>query len=167
MKITTKGRYTVTAMLDLAIHQDQGPIALADISERQGISLSYLEQLFARLRRHALVKSARGPGGGYRLGRAADSISVAQIIRAVDESMDATKCGGRKNCQGNQRCLSHHLWEDLSHQVFEFLDRITLADVIRRRPAQQVAERQDAQVVTFKAPQPKEFAQDQHNTGEL
>ena len=161
MKITTKGRYAATAMLDLALHQEEGPVALADISERQGISLYYLEQLFARLRRNDLVKSARGPGGGYRLGRTADSISVAQIIRAVDESMDATKCRGRKNCQDNHPCLSHHLWEDLSAQVYEFLNGITLADVIRRRPAREVSARQDAQVVNFKAPQPKEFAREQ------
>jgi Rrf2 family iron-sulfur cluster assembly transcriptional regulator len=137
MKITTKGRYAVTAMLDLAVNRDQGPITLADISSRQGISLSYLEQLFARLRRNALVKSARGPGGGYQLGRSADSISVGQIIQAVNESVEVTQCKGRKDCQDQQLCISHHLWEDLSAQVYEFLNGITLADVIQRHAARQ------------------------------
>src|SRR5699024_7392888 len=105
MRLTTKGRYAVTAMLDLALHYQQGPIALADISRRQGISLSYLEQLFARLRKKGLVDSTRGPGGGYRLSREAREISMIDVISAVDESVDATRCRGLKNCQGNQRCL--------------------------------------------------------------
>ena len=114
MRLTTKGRYAVTAMLDLALHDERGPVTLADIAERQGISLSYLEQLFAQLRRRGLVKSTRGPGGGYRLGQENKHIAVADVITAVDESVDATRCGGRENCQGEERCLTHDLWQDLS-----------------------------------------------------
>ena len=110
MKLTTRGRYAVTAMLDLALHHDQGPVSLAAIAERQGISQSYLEQLFARLRRNGLVDGTRGPGGGYRLGRSENSISVADVIDAVNETVDATRCGGRRNCQGEHRCLTHDLW---------------------------------------------------------
>ena len=121
MRLTTKGRYAVTAMLDLALHANQGPVSLADISARQEISLSYLEQLFAKLRRNDLVKSVRGPGGGYRLGAEAAEIVVAQIIDAVNESIDATSCGGEGNCQDGQICLTHHLWCDLSKQIHDFL----------------------------------------------
>ena len=123
MRLTTRGRYAVTAMLDLAVHHEHGPIALADIAGRQGISLAYLEQLFARLRKHGLVQSARGPGGGYRLGRVAEAISIAEVIRSVDEGLDATRCKGLKNCQGRERCLTHDLWEDLSRRIEEFLSR--------------------------------------------
>jgi Rrf2 family iron-sulfur cluster assembly transcriptional regulator len=134
MRLTTKGRYAVTAMLDLAIHNGQGPITLADISQRQGISLSYLEQLFSRLRKKGLVDSARGPGGGYRLSRGADAIAIAEVIAAVDETVDATRCHGMKNCQEeDQTCLTHQLWFDLSNQIREFLNSITLAQVIDRR----------------------------------
>jgi Rrf2 family iron-sulfur cluster assembly transcriptional regulator len=134
MRLTTKGRYAVTAMLDLAIHCNQGPITLADISQRQGISLSYLEQLFSRLRKKGLVDSARGPGGGYRLSRGADAIAIADVIAAVDETVDATRCHGMKNCQEeDQTCLTHQLWFDLSSQIREFLSNITLAQVIDRR----------------------------------
>jgi Rrf2 family iron-sulfur cluster assembly transcriptional regulator len=153
MKITTKGRYAVTAMLDLAVNRDQGHISLADISGRQGISLSYLEQLFARLRRNTLVKSARGPGGGYQLGRSADSISVGQIIQAVNENVDVTHCKGRKDCHDQELCISHHLWEDLSAQVFEFLNGITLADVIQRHAAKQNPSKQGEYAVDLKMPQ--------------
>lgn len=149
MRLTTKGRYAVTAMLDLALHLDQGPITLADISKRQGISLAYLEQLFSRLRKNGLVLSARGPGGGYSLGREPGAISVAEVIRAVDESVDATRCGGRKNCQGDNRCLTHDLWEDLSEQISKFLSGISLADLVQRRTIRQVSERQD--VIMFRA----------------
>ncbi len=138
MRLTTKGRYAVTAMLDLAINADSAPIALADIAQRQGISLSYLEQLFARLRRHALVDSVRGPGGGYRLSRTAADICVAEVIVAVDEPMDTTKCGGAHNCQNNHRCLTHDLWQDLSDRIYEYLDTISLQDLVdrrRRKPA--------------------------------
>ena len=147
MRLTTKGRYAVTAMLDLALHHAQGPINLADISHRQGISLSYLEQLFARLRRQGLVASARGPGGGYLLGREAEQISVAQVINAVDESVDATRCGGQENCQGQERCLTHDLWDELSHQITRFLDGISLGDLIQRSTVRQVSQRQEGAVV--------------------
>ena len=143
MRLTTKGRYAVTAMLDLALHQDAGPINLADISQRQGISLSYLEQLFARLRRQGLVASARGPGGGYSLGRIAEQISVADVISAVDESVDATRCGGQQNCQGHDRCLTHDLWEELSLNITRFLAGLSLADLVQRRSVRQVSQRQD------------------------
>lgn len=143
MKLTTKGRYAVTAMLDLALHSEKGPVSLADISFRQGISLSYLEQLFARLRRFNLVKSVRGPGGGYRLvGRTLD-ISVAQVVDAVSESIDATRCDGKGDCQDGQVCLTHYLWQDLSAQIHLFLSGITLADLVSRRDIQAVGSRQD------------------------
>ena len=133
MKLTTRGRYAVTAMLDLAINGSSRPVALADISGRQEISLSYLEQLFAKLRRGKLVISARGPGGGYRLARSRTEIFVAQIIDAVDESVDATSCQGKGNCHHGETCLTHHLWEDLSGQIHEFLSRISLGDLMDKR----------------------------------
>ena len=114
MKLTAKGRYAVTAMLDIAVHDDEGPVSLADISGRQEISLAYLEQLFAKLRRADLVTSVRGPGGGYRLARAGDAISIADIVESVDESVDATRCRGRADCQGGATCLTHELWSDLT-----------------------------------------------------
>ncbi len=143
MRLTTKGRYAVTAVLDLAIHHDQGPVTLADIARRQGISLSYLEQLFAQLRKRGLVQSSRGPGGGYRLGRPATDIAVVDVICAVDESVDATRCGGMENCQGDARCLTHDLWHDLSKQIHDFLGGIDLAQLVERRRVREVAERQD------------------------
>ena len=143
MRLTTKGRYAVTAMLDLAIHHGSGPITLADIAQRQGISLSYLEQLFSRLRKRSLVSSVRGPGGGYTLGREADSIFVAQVIAAVDENVDTTRCGGAHNCQDNQQCLTHDLWQDLSTRIFDYLNKISLQDLMNRRGVQEVAERQE------------------------
>lgn len=143
MRLTTKGRYAVTAMLDLALHKERGPNTLADISRRQGISLAYLEQLFSRLRKSGLVESARGPGGGYTLGHDSADISIADVIRAVDESVDATKCGGQKNCQGELRCLTHDLWEDLSEQISTYLDGISLEDLVQKQAVRQVSERQD------------------------
>ena len=143
MKLTTKGRYAVTAMLDLALHQGQGPITLSDIAQRQGISLSYLEQLFARLRKESLVSSVRGPGGGYSLARNPSEIFVAQVITAVDENVDTTRCGGAHNCQNNQRCLTHDLWRDLSARIHDYLNRISLEELMSRRGVQEVAERQD------------------------
>lgn len=143
MRLTTKGRYAVTAMLDLALHKDRGTNTLADISRRQDISLAYLEQLFSRLRKCGLVESARGPGGGYTLGRETTEISVADVIRAVDESVDATRCGGQKNCQGELRCLTHDLWEDLSEQISSYLDGIRLDDLVQKQAVKQVAARQD------------------------
>ncbi len=132
MRLSTKGRYAVTAMLDLAIHSGDGPVTLADISVNQGISLSYLEQLFASLRGKKLVRGVRGPGGGYYLGRPADEISIADIICAVDEWVEFTRCKGREDCHGGQRCLTHSLWNDLSEQIFQFLSDITLADLVER-----------------------------------
>ncbi|BDM63923.1 Fe-S cluster assembly transcriptional regulator IscR [Shewanella sp. NFH-SH190041] len=143
MKLTSKGRYAVTAMLDVAIHSASGPVPLADISERQGISLSYLEQLFAKLRKQGLVASVRGPGGGYRLGLAADSISVGMVVSAVDESVDATRCQGKGNCQGGNRCLTHSLWGDLSKQISEFLNGISLAGLMQKRDVQFISVKQD------------------------
>ncbi len=141
MRLTTKGRYAVTAMLDLALHEGEGPVPLASISRRQGISLSYLEQLFTRLRQHGLVRSARGPGGGYSLARPAERISVAEVMAAVDERVDATRCGGRGDCDGGLPCLTHELWWELSEEIRRFLDGISLADLTReapRRPARVV-----------------------------
>ena len=148
MRLTTKGRYAVTAMLDLAIHFEDGPITLADISRRQGISLSYLEQLFSRLRKQELVVSARGPGGGYRLSREASEIAVADVITAIDEKVDATRCGGLANCQDDQPCLTHELWTDLSQRIYDFLSGITLADLVNRREVQEVVERQLVSEIT-------------------
>lgn len=145
MRLTTKGRYAVTAMLDLALHSESGPVSLADISERQGISLSYLEQLFSKLRRESLVVSVRGPGGGYRLAQSSASVSVAAVVDAVSESLDATKCQGAGDCQDGQICITHHLWQDLSGQIHEFLSGISLADLVSRRDIQAVCRRQDTQ----------------------
>ncbi|HKI74893.1 MAG TPA: Fe-S cluster assembly transcriptional regulator IscR [Pseudomonadales bacterium] len=146
MRLTAKGRYAVTAMLDLAVHRDDGPISLADISERQGISLSYLEQLFAKLRRNGLVKSVRGPGGGYQLSRDDSEIYVAEIIDSVDENVDATRCRGKADCQNGETCLTHELWSDLSEQIHQFLSEIDLASIISKREVQQVAERQGTKI---------------------
>lgn len=151
MRLTTRGRYAVTAMADLAIHHDSGPIALADIAARQSISLAYLEQLFARLRRQGLVESARGPGGGYRLGSPVDQISVADVIKAVDEAVDATRCGGQKNCQGTERCLTHDLWEGLSVQIETFLSGISLADLVQQPNVKLVSRRQDIKLIDTQA----------------
>lgn len=143
MRLTTKGRYAVTAMLDLAIHGQSKPVSLNDISGRQGISLSYLEQLFAKLRRCDLVSSVRGPGGGYRLARTGAEISIAQVVDAVNESMDATRCQGKGDCQDGDQCLTHHLWQDLSSQIHAFLSDISIADLVDKKEIQDVAHRQD------------------------
>ena len=143
MKLTTKGRYAVTAMLDLALHGAEGPVSLADISSRQEISLSYLEQLFSRLRRHHLVVSVRGPGGGYRLSRTADNIFIAEVVDAVSESLDTTRCGNKGDCQQGEKCLTHHLWSDLSDRIHQFLSEISLGDLMRKHEIQYVADRQD------------------------
>jgi Rrf2 family iron-sulfur cluster assembly transcriptional regulator len=142
MRLTTKGRYAVTAMLDLALNAKDRPITLADISQRQGISLSYLEQLFSRLRKQDLVSSARGPGGGYRLSRIADEISVAQVIEAVDEKVTVTRCGGKGDCQNGEACLTHKLWCSLSDQIHGFLTGISLGDLVQEDHVKMVAERQ-------------------------
>ena len=144
MRLTTKGRYAVTAMLDLALHGEGRPVSLADISGRQNISLSYLEQLFAKLRRNELVSSVRGPGGGYRLSRGGHEIFVAQIIDAVNEAVDATGCRGTSDCQQGEVCLTHHLWCDLSDQIHGFLSQISLSNLVDRREVQHISARQDA-----------------------
>lgn len=140
MRLTTKGRYAVTAMLDLALNQGQGSISLADIAQRQDISLSYLEQLFSRLRKHALVSSVRGPGGGYKLGLDAHDINIAQVVEAVDESLDTTACGGTGKCHGDEPCLTHALWYDLSNSIHDHLSGISLQDVIDGRSGGKSAE---------------------------
>lgn len=143
MRLTTKGRYAVTAMLDLALHATKGPVSLADISERQGISISYLEQLFAKLRRKGLVSSVRGPGGGYRLSREGGEIFVAEVIDAVDESVDATRCQGLGDCQNGETCLTHDLWQQLSAEIHRFLGDISIQSLVERAEIQKVAVRQD------------------------
>ncbi len=153
MRLSTKGRYAVTAMLDLAINGVEGPVTLADISENQGISLSYLEQLFAALRNKGLVRGVRGPGGGYYLGRDSDEISIADIICAVDEWVEFTRCRGKADCHDGQRCLTHSLWDDLSQQIFVFLTDISLAELVRRGEVREAirlqnkAESKDSRVV--------------------
>ncbi|GAB4509901.1 MAG: Fe-S cluster assembly transcriptional regulator IscR [Sulfuricaulis sp.] len=146
MKLTTKGRYAVTAMLDLALRYDKGAVTLADIAKRQGISLSYLEQLFAKLRRSGLVDSVRGPGGGYTLAMEPSKISVAEIVVAINENIDATRCGGEKNCHGDETCLTHQLWEDLSIRIHEFLNGISLGDLVNKPHVQEVASRQEGRM---------------------
>lgn len=148
MRLTTKGRYAVTAMLDLAFHSGDGPIALADISARQDISLAYLEQIFAQLRRNALVSSVRGPGGGYLLSRDCGTIFIVEVINAVNESFDATRCKGSCGCQQGMTCLTHHLWTDLNRQIHTFLEGISLADLMSRHDVINIACRQDQQLLT-------------------
>jgi Rrf2 family iron-sulfur cluster assembly transcriptional regulator len=131
-------------MLDLALHYDRGPVSLAEIAERQGISQSYLEQLFARLRKNGLVDGMRGPGGGYKLGRPSAQISVADVIDAVNESVDATRCGGRRNCRGERRCLTHDLWEDLSTRIRTFLSEVSLEQLVRQKGVQTLHRLQDS-----------------------
>lgn len=143
MRLTTKGRYAVTAMLDLAYHSEKKPVTLTDIAKRQNISLSYLEQLFARLRRAGMVEGVRGPGGGYQLSKEPLHINVAEIIAAVDEHIDSTRCGGQANCHNNQPCLTHDLWMGLSEQIRDYLSSITLDDVLQRKSVRIIAERQD------------------------
>jgi Rrf2 family iron-sulfur cluster assembly transcriptional regulator len=130
-------------MLDLSLHYGEGPITLADIAQRQGISLSYLEQLFSRLRKKSLVASVRGPGGGYSLGKGANEIYVGEVISAVDENIDTTRCNGGHNCQNNERCLTHDLWSDLSNQIYGYLNKISLQDLMDRQTVREVADRQD------------------------
>lgn len=135
MRLTTKGRFAVTAMIDVALNNGKGPVTLAGVSERQKISLSYLEQLFGKLRRHGLVDSVRGPGGGYNLARNPTSLSVAEIILAVDEPIDATQCGGRENCHDDGRCMTHELWAGLNTHIFSFLRGVTLEQLVREQRA--------------------------------
>ena len=149
MRLTTKGRYAVTAMLDLALHKNQGPVSLADISQRQEISLSYLEQLFSKLRRSLLVSSVRGPGGGYELKRGSEAIFIAEIVDAVNESIDSTKCKGAGDCQGGETCLTHYLWEDLSKQIHAFLEGISLADLVAKSEVKRISDKQDRKHLIF------------------
>jgi Rrf2 family transcriptional regulator, iron-sulfur cluster assembly transcription factor len=137
MRLTTKGRFAVTAMIDIALRDRHGPVTLAAISQRQKISLSYLEQLFGKLRRHELVDSTRGPGGGYTLARAPHDVSVADIIFAVDEPLDATQCGGKENCADDQRCMTHDLWADLNRNMIDFLDSVSLRDLVEKQRARE------------------------------
>jgi len=150
MRLTTKGRFAVTAMIDLAMNNHGGPVTLADISERQKISLSYLEQLFGKLRRNGLVSSVRGPGGGYNLAKKQDEVSVADIILAVDEPIDATQCGGKENCRDEQKCLTHDLWADLNNHIFEYLRRVTLAELVEKNRDRE----QDVAVVELRDSRP-------------
>ncbi|MAB86634.1 MAG: Fe-S cluster assembly transcriptional regulator IscR [Rhodobacteraceae bacterium] len=144
MRLTTKGRYAVTAMLDLALQEGKRPVTLQDIAMNQEISLSYLEQLFAKLRAAGLVKGMRGPGGGYRLAQKMGDISIASVIAAVDEKADMTRCGGEANCLDGEKCLTHELWMELSDKIYEFLNGITLGELVRRPEVIEVAERQEA-----------------------
>lgn len=146
MRLTTKGRYAVTAVLDLAFHQKDGPVSLAAISERQHISLSYLEQLFAKLRRNDVVSSTRGPGGGYQLKRGVDEISVSDVILAVDEDCQMAKCDDIDSCNGEYQCLTHDLWQELSDEIRGFLDGITLAEVMANDNVREVSMRQDSKI---------------------
>ena len=139
MRLTTKGRFAVTAMVDLAMRQTRGPVTLAAISERQHISLSYLEQLFGKLRRHKLVSSVRGPGGGYNLARVPQMITVAEIVSAVDEALDATQCGGKENCHDDKRCMTHDLWATLNEKMYDYLSSVTLADLVAHQSGKQVS----------------------------
>ena len=142
MRLTTRGRFAVTAMLDLALRDAGEPVALYQISARQNISLSYLEQLFGKLRRHRLVSSVRGPGGGYRLARRHDQVSIAEILLAVDEPLDATLCAGRENCDEGRRCLTHDLWADLNRRVLDYLGSVTLGELVADERVRRVAARQ-------------------------
>jgi len=144
MKLTTKGRYGVTAMLDLALNAGEGPVTLAAIARRQGISLSYLEQLFTRLRKQELVVSARGPGGGYSLRKPAHEIAVGDVITAVDEKVDAAGCNDRRNCDSDTRCLTHDLWQELSKNIRDFLNGISLGELLEERNVLDVACRQNS-----------------------
>lgn len=147
MRLTTKGRFAVTAMIDLALRSNNGPVTLAGISDRQKISLSYLEQLFGKLRRYKLVDSVRGPGGGYCLARPGGQISVADIVRAVDESLDATQCGGKENCKDEERCMTHELWTTLNAKMYEYLTSVSLADLV-----EQHLQKSGKDVVVLKTP---------------
>jgi Rrf2 family iron-sulfur cluster assembly transcriptional regulator len=133
MRLTTKGRFAVTAMIDLAMRNGEGPVTLANISDRQKISLSYLEQLFGKLRRKGLVSSVRGPGGGYNLARPTPEVSVADIIVAVDEPIDATQCGGKENCKDEQKCITHDLWTDLNKHIFDYLGAVKLSELVAKQ----------------------------------
>ncbi len=147
MRLTTKGRYAVTAMLDIALHRQRGPISVVDIAQRQGISAAYLEQLLAKLKKAGLLLSVRGPGGGYQVEGPLESISVSSIITAVGDGVDATRCHGSGDCQDGHQCLTHDLWAELSGEIDGFLTRISLADLVGRQDVRNVADRQDRQLI--------------------
>ena len=147
MRLTTKGRYAVTAVLDIALHHQRGPISVVEIAERQGISAAYLEQLLSKLKKCGLLLSVRGPGGGYQLNRELSNISVSNIITAVGDGVDATRCHGTGDCQDGDQCLTHELWSDLSEEIDGFLSDISLADLVGRKEVQQISSRQDQLVV--------------------
>lgn len=150
MRLTTKGRYAVTAMLDLAFHSQDNPVTLTEIAARQTISLSYLEQLFARLRKANIVRGVRGPGGGYQLSQSPEKISVAAIIEAVNEPIDSTKCGGEANCQHESMCLTHDLWTGLSDHIYSYLTNITLEDLLVKRDERRNEAQNGDHVMTIK-----------------
>jgi Rrf2 family iron-sulfur cluster assembly transcriptional regulator len=152
MRLTTKGRFAVTAMIDVAMHGKDGPVTLAGVSARQRISLSYLEQLFGKLRRCGLVESVRGPGGGYHLARSPETMSVAEIILAVDEPIDATQCGGRENCHDDRRCMTHDLWAALNDHIFTFLSGVTVAQLVKHQQPGEVAVLRDRRPTSAKLP---------------
>ena len=155
MRLTTKGRFAVTAMIDVAMHGTKAPVTLAGVSQRQKISLSCLEQLFGKLRRHGLVESVRGPGGGYRLARGAEAISVAEVIVAVDEPIDATQCAGRESCKDDgKRCMTHELWANLNAHIFSFLRSVSLAELVaqQQKPDVSVLQDQRGQAATSRTP---------------
>jgi Rrf2 family iron-sulfur cluster assembly transcriptional regulator len=155
MRLTTKGRFAVTAMIDVAMHGAEGPVTLAAVSARQKISLSYLEQLFGKLRRSGLVESVRGPGGGYNLAKPSDQLSVADIIIAVDEPIDATQCAGRENCKDDRRCMTHDLWAGLNDHIFNFLSGVSLAELVRQQQPTDVTVLQDHRHSPTGNPPPK------------
>jgi Rrf2 family transcriptional regulator, iron-sulfur cluster assembly transcription factor len=154
MRLTTKGRFAVTAILDLAMSQKGGPVSLAGISERQGISLSYLEQLFGKLRRNELVSSVRGPGGGYLLAKNLEEVSVADIIRAVDEPIDATSCGGKENCHDDQKCITHDLWAGLNEHIFEYLSSVKLATLVAKQKERRAGQTGPVQILDMRDKRP-------------
>ena len=160
MRLTTKGRFAVTAMVDLAMRQSRGPVTLAAISERQHISLSYLEQLFGKLRRAKLVSSVRGPGGGYKLAQGLPEVSVADIVTAVDEPIDATQCGGKENCHDDRRCMTHDLWATLNEKMYDYLSSVTLGDLVAHQNGKPVAV-----IKHFRAAEPQP-PRPEANTGE-
>ena len=152
MRLTTKGRFAVTAILDLALNESEKPVTLADISERQSISLSYLEQLFSRMRREGIVKSTRGPGGGYHIAKGYDEITVKSIIIAVDEEIDATQCNGKENCHEGKRCITHDLWAAINHKILDYLESLTLANLV---------EAQNIESKAIKMPEPVRVSEPQ------
>ncbi len=161
MRLTTKGRFAVTAMIDLALHDADGPVTLAEISRRQKISLSYLEQLFGKLRRQALVNSTRGPGGGYTLARKSQEVSVAAIILAVDEPIDATQCGGMENCHDDRKCLTHDLWSSLNAHIFDYLGNVSLASLVENQHQLRAQAWVSVSVLEMPEPRAKRVARDQ------